>query len=1054
MLSFKQVNPYCVALSQLTFNIPVDQWDQSKILVQITSLYNIIATDNDPIPTNLIEYLMIPVAKLLIQFGQLNPSINVKLLSILNHFALTSWYDKFNLNLSTNLFPFINHLSQSILDNHTTTHSQILLIVETFKNFTQSIINQPYRNEFFNDNDNKFILLSNLTNLISLQLDILNLHSNNDLYIQSTIITSLTNLYAKCLNFDQGEILSNILPGNVSNLIKSMLKPKLNYKLVTESLNLFQFLIVTVYNDKCLATTTSSLASSSSSFAQTHRTEKWLLATREQVKLAINQCFPILIKRNNLQINQAICQFIKSILLNCFHSIATICQDCFMKYLIQCQFDSFDNLSFDSPDLKSLIHKGEYNYLNELLTSLSSSINLNKIENLKSINFILSHNHSPVVTNHSINQIMSQLIKSTTDGPHSSSIILSGKKKTSNNPNLKLISQSNNVILKDLSVSTSILNSTHIDDDRINNNIWTKDIESEIIELLNKMGKYIKFDPSIIESNLAKLNKLNDLSIQNSILWMILNLLPSETTNEVKNNQLTDITDMFLNINDDEQSPNDVILSSQNNIDDSCLILLEVATNLLQSEELINDFTVLSFEQERLICIVLQIIQRSCELMKENFANELIDYLYLVIGSLASSSPLVRSYAQSSLNTMAKLLYQGSIHNLIVENVDYLIESISQRLNMGMTQHVTSVLMIICKMTGYETILSFNDILETIFQILDYYHGYTDLCLQIFQFFEIVINEMSIKYLTSETNLKLDSSHLTSISFKPWGCTNESQFTSLIESKLHTQFDDLNLDGNDLPFKPNEPKDFQEYFDSKLKIQEINEELDSDDENENENENGTEEETTDSDTIKWVSPIPKESYRLLIQIIEYGDRLLTHNSKSLRVQILKVIKLTIPMLATQYHSLLPQVAQIWDSVTQCLFDKDYSIINSAASTAESIIHFAQDFISRRFIDLWTKLQSECPLLKEVNTSHNLKISTFAKSQRQLSTRIEYPPMTKNALVAISNMLLEGITFTEFILNENTLKDMITCCLSVTPAKIITDRSLLLGDVMCYIQNYS
>lgn len=1051
MLSFKQVNPSCVALSQLTFNIPVDQWDQNKILIQVTSLYNIISTDNDPIPTNLIEYLMIPVAKLLVQFGQLNQSIIVQLLSILNHFALTTWHDNFNLNLSTNLFPFINHLSQSILNNDTTTHSQIILLVETFKNFTQSIINQPYHNEFFNDNDNKFILLSNLTNLISLQLDILNLHSNNDLDIQSTIITSLTNFYSKCLNFDQGEILSNILPGNVSNLVKFMLKPKLNYKLVVESLTLFQFLIVTVYNDKCLATATSLVASSSS--LQTHRTEKWLLATREQVKLAINQCFPILISRNNIQINQAICQFINSILLNCFQSIATICQDSFMKYLIQCQFDSFDELTFNSPDLKSLIHKGEYNYLNELLTTLSSSINLNRVENLKSINSILSHNHSQVITNHTIKQIMTQLMKSTTDDHRSSSIISSGKNKPFNNSNLKLISQSNNIILKDLSVSTTILNPTHIDRDRINNNIWNKDIESEIIQLLNRMGKYIKFDPMIIEANLTKLDQLNDLSIQNSILWMILNLLPNENNKDVEDNQSTDITEMFLNINEDDQSSEDIVSSSQNNIDDSCLFLIEVATNLLESQELINDFTVLSFEQERLICIVLQIIQRSCELMKENFTNELIDYIYLVVGSLASSSPLVRSYAQSSLNTMANVLYQGSIQNLIVENVDYLVESISQRLNMGMTQHVTSVLMVICKMTGYESILSFNDILETIFQILEYYHGYTDLCLQIFQFFEVVINEMNIKYLTNESDLKLDTNHLTSTSFKPWGCTNELQFSSLIESKLLSEVDNLNLDGKDLPFKPDEPKNFQEYFDSKLKIQEIDEEQDSDDENENEDKGGNEAETDDLDAIKWVSPIPKESYRLLIQIIEYGDRLLTHNSKSLRVQILKVIRLAVPMLATQYHSLLPQVAQIWDSVTQCLFDRDYSIINSAASTTETIIHFAQDFVSRRFIDLWSRLRIECPVLKEINTSHNMKVSTFAKSQNQLSMRIEFPPMTKNTLVNVSNMLLEGITFTEYILNENTLKDMITCCLSVTPPKIITDKSLLLGDVMCYIQNY-
>lgn len=1041
MLTFEQVNPCCVELSQLTFNITVDQWDQAKILTQLTTLYNIISSDNDLVPANLVDYILVPVAKLLVQFDQLNVTITVKLLSILNHFASTTWYDRFNLNLSVNLFPFINHLSQSILNIDNPTHSQILLIVETFHNYTQSIINQPYHNDFFNNRDNKFILLSNLTNLVSSQLTILNFHSNNDIYIESTIISSLNRFYSHCLNFDQGEILSNILPGNVSHLVKFLCKPKINYKLIMESLTLFEFLIVTVYNDKSLSLLSTSFSPSSS--PQTHRTEKWLFATREQVKLAINQSFPILIKRHNPQINKQICHFIRELLLRCFKSLIPICEDPLIKYLVQCQFDSFDKLISTNTDLRTTIYKGEYNYLNDLLNTLSSSVNLNQLDNIRSINFILTQNHNQVITYHTIDKIMKQLFKSLTSINKPSSLV-TGKDNNTTNPNLKVISQSKNILLKDLSVSNSILNSAHTDKERINNKIWSKDMEAEISKLLNTMGQFINFDSMTIESNITKLNQVNDLSTQNSILWMILNVLPNELTS-LKDSQHGDVIDMFLNLDNDNHAEDNSSLTLQNNIEDSCMILLEYGTNLLQTQESINNFTVLTYEQERLICIVLQIIQRSCQLMKKNFANELVDYLYLVVGNMASTSEIIRSYAQSCLSTISTMLYQGSIHSLLIENIDYLVESISQRLNMGMTQHVTSVLMIICKMTGYKVILQFSDILETLFQILDYYHGYHDLCLQIFQFFEIVVNEMNLKYMNKEAHLSLDSNTINSNSFKPWSCTNELQLSSLLKSKLPTVTDELTLNQNDLPFKPNEPKDFKEYFDAKLKIQEIDEDGDSDDENEDKNER--EEEPRESDTIEWVSPIPRESYKLLIQIGQYGDRLLMHNSKPLRIQILKVIRLTVPMLATQYDSLLPQVAQIWDSVTQCLFDKDYSIINSAASTTEVVIHSAHDFISRRFIDLWARLQTECPLLQEVIAHHTPKTCSFAKSQLQLARKIEYPSMTKNTLINMSNMLLEGLRLTGFILNENVLKDMITVCLLVIPQKIIANESLLLGDVM-------
>ena len=186
---------------------------------------------------------------------------------------------------------------------------------------------------------------------------------------------------------------------------------------------------------------------------------------------------------------------------------------------------------------------------------------------------------------------------------------------------------------------------------------------------------------------------------------------------------------------------------------------------------------------------------------------------------------------------------------------------------------------------------------------------------------------------------------------------------SLLKESLPPNYGDTGNDTDndkELPFDPNEPKSFQEYFESKLKISEIDEkqnDYDSDDED-----SVAENISKDEEENEWVSPIPRQSYRLLIQILQYGDRLLTHNSKPLRIQILKIIKLIIPMLSTQYDSLLPQVAQVWDSVTQCLFDKDYSIINSASSTTETIITFSQDFISRKIIELWDNLKAGCPLL--------------------------------------------------------------------------------------------
>lgn len=1104
---FNTFKPTCVKLSQLTFNVPVTQWDQDELYLQLVQLDNELSfkslsskndltngSDQVNIPSNLIDYIMIPLAKIIIQFESLNIKIIIKLLSILNKFCIYSWIypNQLNLNLATNIFPFINHLSQSIIDKNKNNNNPYVfrLIIETFSNFIQSVNNQMYGPHFFstqssrtsnNTNDNtKYILLSNLSNLISIQLNILSNSNDNlsDSSLQLLIIDNLINLYQNNLNFDNGETLSNILPGNVSNLIKFMIKPKTNYKCIIKSIDLLEFLIITIYSDSTLKQIEIDQATKTN-----HRDKKWLFATREQVKLAINQCFPVLIeRRRNHYINLSICKFITSCFRSCYNSIVSICQDDLIKYLIQCKYDSFDSIYLNNQQLKDSIRYNIHKYLTQLISDIDTNINLNQTNNIELINFILKLNFNSDINNtgrlnsnllnkNIVDKIFLKLIQSVNvvnqslleNDPFQTKVI----QTLQSVDNITNINQ-DNLIIRDSANSifnpyTTYMNKNN--NERINNKLWSKDMESEITSLLHYIGEFIHFDPYSIQMYLQNAEVIKvSLSCQNSALWMILNLLPNKITNDNDNNSTNNhslksnsFTDSFLTFNDDDDTSDNVDL--QTNIEDSCLILLEYSINLLQQEEIINNFNVLSYEQERLISIVIQVIERSCQLMGLNFENELIDYLYLVVSHLSSSSPMIRFHAHSCINTLSRILYQGSIYDLIVNNVDYLIESISQRLNMGMTHHVTTVLMVICKMTGYEIILSFNDILETIFQILDYYHGYQELCLQIFQLFEVIVNEMNKKYLSNnESNPKLDSNYLNNNSFKPWGCTNKLQFFSLLKKSLplHNSDNADNIDSNDkdLPFGPNEPKSFQEYFESKLKVQEIDDKQDSYD-SDDEEESTMDDKSKNEEENEWVSPIPRQSYRLLIQILQYGDRLLTHNSKPLRIQILKVMKLIIPMLSTQYDSLLPQVAQAWDSVTQCLFDKDYSIINAASLTTETIITFSQDFISRRFIELWDRLKTQCPLLliKEININrNNIAISDFAKTQRQVGERIQFPAMTRTALISMSNMLLKGVSLTEYTLGESNIKDIITYCLSVIPPDIIKANSMLLGDIIYTIQN--
>ena len=92
------------------------------------------------------------------------------------------------------------------------------------------------------------------------------------------------------------------------------------------------------------------------------------------------------------------------------------------------------------------------------------------------------------------------------------------------------------------------------------------------------------------------------------------------------------------------------------------------------------------------------------------------------------------------------------------------------------------------------------------------------------------------------------------------------------------------------------------------------------------------------------------------------------------------------------------------------------------------------------------------MIKEININrNNIAISDFAKTQRQVGERIQFPAMTRTALFSMSNMLLKGVSLTEYTLGESNIKDIITYCLSVIPPDIIKSNSMLLGDIIYTIQ---
>lgn len=1022
--AFQQVRPYCIELSRFSF-LPRDAFDPSsedllKSLKDVEHQLDILDQDKAELSTNFADYVFVPIASLLKQESLGEKQVEYLLL-IISHLLSLCWstIGSFPKPLAKQLFPLVTFLISNEKDNHALKVKTLefkLAGSKALKNLYNALAVQKLGSayDFFSDVDN----LPSLGHSITILLEML-LENPHEVFLQLKILEALNVLYLEAIN--DGEILSFVLPGNVSTFAKMITKPGItaNYKVVSLTLDLFASLLSVVYNDSELHViehtvsdlkeivtakevpirTQITIDESEFDARKYHRNNKWLRATSAQVKIALESMIPRLLKRNNEKINEHLIRFTSTVLKSCAKSLDN-CQNLLVSTILDVR-SSKGELGVDLTRQLSCIEQ----IVNDQLSSFAKLIQFEDSNHLDSLSLSIRTLHS----NGSLNDLLIHrtvmaLYETVSDYVEQKNLRIK---------DVKISEQSNAVI-----ISNDFNTSAECHYLLVPN--FSKSMLKSLCQLVNTVGICCdaKTVENIVDSLLSSQEK--DKATRKPIsLWISSELIKGYNSSSEESREI----DSFINFD--------------SGIEDSGHLPLDCYYNTLEcSNDLLQQFAQAGVTVDKSIelstTVALDTIKTLSRVMGNHFRDELIDYLYPVVDCLASSSPKIRQFAQSATLAIAQELYAGSVHDLILNNTDYLVDAISVRLNSSMTQRVATVLMVICKIAGYGIIQSFRDVLETIFKLLDYYHGYSDLCLEFFQLFEAIVLEMQREYLNDSDTLKLSDDHILKSSFKPWGITSLAQMMEVLDKKKDTE------ESEDTVEHETNTKDFEEYFNKHLT------EVDSDDEDADADEvtEETKEKTQSSTEAEWHSPIPHDSYKLLLQIVNYGDRLLTHPSKPLKVKILGTMKKIVPMLATQHGSLLPQIANLWNIVVECALNQDFSIAKVAYECLFEMIHYSGDFITKRFIDLWATLKNKSILLRQV--FHTADPSSF--QGRQLSTPRKFPPITRDALIALSEMLLEGISVTELLLPDNTLEEMVCCCILVVPRSYISSKSLCLADV--------
>lgn len=551
-------------------------------------------------------------------------------------------------------------------------------------------------------------------------------------------------------------------------------------------------------------------------------------------------------------------------------------------------------------------------------------------------------------------------------------------------------------------------------------------IEVKVKQLVNFLSSLKVENTDMLQDleELIEMNNSEDELLNSGIsLWMASNYLRGN------NYQTTDNFDPeeYLILEDGEDNGLEQL---DNELEHSYLILAKVEDLISEIVEKpllqLNESSIIAFSAA--LDAVDAVVGR---INKVQFQNDfLMDYLLSLFQALTYNDyPQIQLQAQSTLRTILATYYDNSMKSLIMDNLDYLIDSISLQMSVAgsLTPTLPGILLIIVKVSGIQLLESnqLNDILTEMFVILDAYHGYNNIVESFFIVFESLIEQVGNHHSTS---LAIENRNLFKGSmYKPWGITDKEALLNLISSadRVIDPFEGYNSN--------------TEYF-TRPKDAPFSENLPDSDDEEEEEEVGTNEEQEPP----WESNISKHTYFILQQIFNYGFSLLSQPSYSLKSQIIKTLRQIFPLLCTNFKLVLPVVTSNWPLITTLICGSENLAINiptkpyTATEDTSLVIQslefateiLTQDtiqkefFFGRKFQETWDFLSNHSGLIpKELQHSEKADEKQIAIISKSLSSL----RVNKRLKVSLVKFLITGVQNYERSVPDLTRFQIIKLC---------------------------
>ena len=335
-----------------------------------------------------------------------------------------------------------------------------------------------------------------------------------------------------------------------------------------------------------------------------------------------------------------------------------------------------------------------------------------------------------------------------------------------------------------------------------------------------------------------------------------------------------------------------------------------------------------SAQRVLLSAISLSTLSVTSKILSSSFRPLLLTVLYALLSQLASSHNLVATYAETTLGHVAYNCGYASVQNLILDNVDYVINVVSQRLTPSrLSSTAPLVLIAMIRMTRSEIVPMVHDIVDEIFDALDDYHGYEVLASGLLAVLVTLVDVMADDVAQQElSQARLDKlKELNRLGNPPDPATDFDRFKQWWSERKGRREEAV---GRILERAP-------QHAWGKTTM-------------------GENEATEDA-----AEPRADDSEPAATRSEEITTQILTHRSPFLRAKILSLVSRAIPVLAAgnRESDLLPLIDKSWGIILLRMDDPLPYVVTEAAEVVSSLCKHVGDFMSRRIVDqAWPRIQ--------------------------------------------------------------------------------------------------